>query len=122
YRRRLPSFNDDIQGTAAVAVAGVLAALRRTGGRLVDQKLVFLGAGEAGTGIADLFVEAAMAAGLPESVARERCWFVDSKGLVVRSRIADLAEHKLAYAHDHRFLPTLAEAVETLRPSALIGV
>jgi malate dehydrogenase (oxaloacetate-decarboxylating)(NADP+) len=122
YRTRLPSFNDDIQGTAAVALAGVLAALRRTGGTLENQKLVFLGAGEAGIGIADLYVAAAMAAGLSEAAARERCWFVDSKGLVVRSRFGELAEHKRPYAHDHEFLPTLKAAVERLRPTVLIGV
>lgn len=121
YRGQLPSFNDDIQGTAAVALAGVMAALRETGGRLADQRLLFLGAGEAGTGIADLFVEAAKAEGLSAAQARERCWFVDSKGLVVNSR-TDLAEHKRPYAHEHPFIPTLAQAVLALRPTALIGV
>jgi malate dehydrogenase (oxaloacetate-decarboxylating)(NADP+) len=121
YRTRLPSFNDDIQGTAAVALAGVLAALRQTGGALGVQTLLFLGAGEAGTGIADLFVEAARAEGLSEAEARRRCWFVDSKGLVVKSR-GELAEHKRPYAHDAEFVPTLAEAVKRLKPTALIGV
>ena len=121
YRRRLPSFNDDIQGTAAVAVAGLLGALRLTGGQLAAQKLLFLGAGEAGTGIADLYVAAAQEAGLSEADARARCWFVDSKGLVVKNRGDQLAEHKLPYAHDHAPVATFAEAVRTLRPSALIG-
>jgi malate dehydrogenase (oxaloacetate-decarboxylating)(NADP+) len=121
YRTRLPSFNDDIQGTAAVALAGVLAALRQTGGTLASQTLLFLGAGEAGTGIADLFVEAARAEGLSEAEARRRCWFVDSKGLVVKSR-GELAEHKRPYAHDAEFAPTLAAAVNRLKPTALIGV
>lgn len=121
YRTRLPSFNDDIQGTAAVALAGVLAALRETNGTLANQRLLFLGAGEAGTGIADLYVSAACAEGMSEADARQRCWFVDSKGLVVQSR-QDLAEHKLPYAHDHAFVPTLAEAVKVLSPTALIGV
>lgn len=121
YRHRLPSFNDDIQGTAAVAVAGLLAALRETKGRLSDQRLLFLGAGEAGTGIADLFVAAAVEEGMSEPAARRRCWFVDSKGLVVRSR-TDLAAHKLPYAHDYPFLPTLDAAVKSLSPTALIGV
>jgi malate dehydrogenase (oxaloacetate-decarboxylating)(NADP+) len=121
YRQRLPSFNDDIQGTAAVALAGLMAALRVTGGTLGQQRLLFLGAGEAGTGIADLFVAAAMAEGMREADARARCWFVDSKGLVVTSR-TDLAHHKLPYAHDHAFLATLGEAVQALTPTALIGV
>ncbi len=122
YRSRLPSFNDDIQGTAAVALAGVIAGLRLTGGTLRDQRLLFFGAGEAGTGIADLYVSAAQAEGLSESEARQRCWLVDSKGLVVRSRGAELAPHKQPYAHDHPFVATLAEAVQTLKPTVLIGV
>jgi malate dehydrogenase (oxaloacetate-decarboxylating)(NADP+) len=122
YRTQLPSFNDDIQGTAAVALAGVMAALPLTGGTLAQQTLLFLGAGEAGTGIADLFTAALQADGLSEAEARRRCWFVDSKGLVVQSRLAGLAEHKRPYAHDHPFVPTLAEAIESLKPTALIGV
>jgi malate dehydrogenase (oxaloacetate-decarboxylating)(NADP+) len=122
HRTRVPSFNDDIQGTAAVALAGLLAALPLTRGKLEDQRLLFLGAGEAGTGIADLYVSAAVARGLSEVEARRRCWFVDSKGLVVQSRRPDLAEHKLPYAHEHPFLATLTEAVQALKPTALIGV
>lgn len=121
YRSVLPSFNDDIQGTAAVALAGLLTALRHTGGSLAQQRLLFLGAGEAGTGIADLFVEAARAEGLSEAEARRRCWFVDSRGLIVRSRTG-LAEHKKPYAHEHEYVATLAEAVGALQPTALIGV
>ncbi len=122
YRRRLPSFNDDIQGTASVALAGMLGALQITGGRLSDQRLLFLGAGEAGTGIADLYTAAARAEGLTEAAARGRCWFVDTKGLVVKGRGDTLAEHKVPYAHDFPFIATLAEAVKVLRPTALIGV
>lgn len=121
YQDRVCTFNDDIQGTAAVALAGIYSALRITGGTLAGQKLLFLGAGEAGTGIADLVVEAMMDEGATESEARSRCWFVDSKGLVVKSR-TDLAEHKRPYAHDHAFVPDLPAAIETLRPTALIGV
>lgn len=122
YRKRICSFNDDIQGTAAVALAGVIAGLRLTGGLLKEQKLLFLGAGEAGTGIADLFVAAVMQEGLTEKEARERCWFVDSQGLVVRSRTGKMAEHKLPYAHDFKPIPSLAQAIDELRPTALIGV
>ncbi len=122
YQREVLSFNDDIQGTASVALAGILGGLRLNGGKLVDQKLLFLGAGEAGTGIADLFVEAAKQAGLSETDARRRCWFVDSQGLVVKNRPGKLAEHKLPYAHDAKFLATLEEAVDELKPTALIGV
>ncbi len=121
YRDRICTFNDDIQGTGGVVLAGLYSALRITGGQLKDQRILFLGAGEAGIGIAGLIVSAMVAEGLTEEEARERCWFVDSKGLVVQSR-DDLAEHKLPYAHDHAFLPDFPSAVQALRPAAIIGV
>jgi malate dehydrogenase (oxaloacetate-decarboxylating)(NADP+) len=122
YRQRICSFNDDIQGTAAVALAGMMGALQLTRGRLAEQRILFLGAGEAGTGIADLFVAAARAEGLSEAEARRHCWFVDSKGLVTRGRGDVLAEHKLPYAHEHPFVATLGEAVKAVKPTVLIGV
>ncbi|MGB5231175.1 MAG: NAD-dependent malic enzyme [Desulfoprunum sp.] len=121
YRDEVCCFNDDIQGTASVTVAGIFSALRITGGNLTDQKLLFLGAGEAGIGTGDLMVSAMVDAGLSLEEARRRCWFVDSKGLIVRSR-ADLIGHKLTYAHDHEFCTDFLAAVESLRPTAIIGV
>lgn len=121
YRHRIRTFNDDIQGTAAVALAGLYTAMRVTGGQLKDQTFLFLGAGEAGVGIADLIVSAMMEEGLTEADARQKCWFVDSRGLVVKSR-ANLAEHKLPYAHDHAPAATFLEAVEMLQPTGIIGV
>jgi malate dehydrogenase (oxaloacetate-decarboxylating)(NADP+) len=121
YRGRIPTFNDDIQGTAAVTLAGVLSALRVTGGRLAGQKLLFMGAGEAASGIADLAASAIAADGLPAAEARKRCWLFDSQGLVVAGR-ASLAEHKAPYAHAHAPVASFLEAVETLRPTAIIGV
>jgi malate dehydrogenase (oxaloacetate-decarboxylating)(NADP+) len=121
WRENACTFNDDIQGTAAVALAGVFSALRLTKKSLRDQKILFLGAGEAGIGIADLIVSALVDEGSELEDARRRCWFVDSKGLVVRSR-AHLAEHKLRYAHDFQEVPDLLGAVRALEPTAIIGV
>jgi malate dehydrogenase (oxaloacetate-decarboxylating)(NADP+) len=121
YRDQLCCFNDDIQGTAAVTLAGVLSALRVSGARISEQTFLFLGAGEAATGIADLLTSAMMADGLDEAAARGRCWMVDSKGLVVRAR-GDLAEHKRAYAHEHEPLTGFLAAVQSLKPTAIIGV
>jgi malate dehydrogenase (oxaloacetate-decarboxylating)(NADP+) len=121
YRDRVPTFNDDIQGTAAVVVAGILSALRVTGGSFTEQTLLFQGAGEAATGIADLAVEAMVAGGMDRSKAREHCWLVDSHGLVVKER-SGLAAHKLPYAHDHAAAANLLDAVKALRPTAIIGV
>ena len=121
YRDRACVFNDDIQGTAAVALAGILSALRITGGKLADQKLLFLGAGEAATGIADLVVSAMVAQGLSEPEARRRNWLVDSRGLVVKDR-GELASHKLSYAHLHAPVGDFLTAIRTLEPTAIIGV
>ena len=121
YRNAYCTFNDDIQGTASVTLAGIYSALRLTGGKLGEQKLLFLGAGEAGIGIADLIVSAMMDEGLTEAEARQRCWFVDSRGLVESTR-TDLAEHKLHYAHDFAPQPDLLAAVHALQPTGLIGV
>ena len=121
YRDRACTFDDDIQGTAAVTLAGMYSALRITGNKLTDHKFLFLGAGEAGIGIGDLIVTGLMAEGMPEADARRRCWFVDSKGLVVRSR-TDLVEHKLPYAHDHAPVSDFLQAIESLMPTAIIGV
>ena len=121
YRERIATFNDDIQGTAAVTLAGIISALRVTGGRLTDQTILFQGAGEAATGIANLVVTAMIAQGLSLEEARRRCWLVDSRGLVVAGR-GDLAAHKRPFAHPHAALPDLLGAVQAVKPSAIVGV
>ena len=121
YRNRICTFNDDIQGTAAVVLSGLFSSLRVTGGKLADQKVLFLGAGEAATGIAELIVSAMSLQGLPRDEARRRCWLVDSHGLVVRERTG-LAAHKLAYAHEHAPIADFRSAVKALRPTAIVGV
>jgi len=122
YRDRICTFNDDIQGTAAVALAGIYSALRITGQPLDRQRLLFLGAGEAATGIADLVVSAMVAEGVDPIQARRSCWLFDSKGLVVASRRGELAEHKLPYAHEHAGQADLVAAIRSLEPTVLIGV
>ncbi|HUJ87988.1 MAG TPA: NAD-dependent malic enzyme [Burkholderiales bacterium] len=121
WRNRVCCFNDDIQGTASVALAGLYSALRVTGGKLAAQRLLFLGAGEAATGICDLAVAAMVGEGLPQAEARRRCWLVDSRGLVVKSR-TDLGGHKRPYAHEYPQLADFPSAVKALEPTAIIGV
>src|SRR6201997_1228926 len=121
YRDDACVFNDDIQGTAAVALAGLFSALRVNGGKLRDQTVLFLGAGEAATGIADLVVSAMMAEGAAEEDALRRNWLVDSKGLVVKDR-QGLHGHKLRYAHEQAPISNFLPAIATLKPTAIIGV
>jgi malate dehydrogenase (oxaloacetate-decarboxylating)(NADP+) len=121
YRDRVPTFNDDIQGTAAVALAGIFSALRITGEKLTDQKFLFFGAGEAAVGIADLIVSAMEANGLSTADARKRCWLFDSQGLVVSAR-QKLASHKVPYAHEHPPVDDFVSAIKTLKPAGIIGV
>lgn len=121
YRDRICTFNDDIQGTAAVALAGIYSAIRVTRSVLRDQRILCFGAGEAATGICDLAVAAMREEGLQEDDARRRCWLFDSRGLVVAGR-KDLAQHKVPYAHPHEPLSDFVAAVNTLKPTAIIGV
>jgi malate dehydrogenase (oxaloacetate-decarboxylating)(NADP+) len=121
YRDQLCSFNDDIQGTAAVALAGMHGALRMKKEALTDQRILFLGAGEAGIGIAELVVEALASRGVPPEKGRSLCWFVDSRGLVVKGR-ENVNHEKAPFAHEHEGADSLIEAIRSLKPSILIGV
>lgn len=122
YRDSFCTFNDDIQGTASVAVAGLLASLKIKKTKLSDNVLLFLGAGEAALGIANLCLMAMKAEGLSEEEAKSRIWMVDSRGVIIRDRPkGGLNEHKLHFAQVHEPIDSLAEAVRKIRPNVLIG-
>ncbi|XP_078258800.1 NADP-dependent malic enzyme-like isoform X1 [Rhinoraja longicauda] len=121
YRNKYLTFNDDIQGTASVAVAGILAALRITNNRLSDQSFVFQGAGEAAMGIAHLIMMAMEKDGTPRQEAVKKIWMVDSKGLIVKGR-SHLTHEKQMIAQDHPPIKSLEEVVRKVKPTALIGV
>lgn len=112
---------DDMQGTAAVFLARLCSALRVTGASLAEQRLLFLGAGRAAIGIADLVVTTMVAQGVSPARARSLCWLFDSRGLVVARR-GDLAWLKRPYAHEHELVLDFRSAVHELKPTAIIGV
>lgn len=120
YRMRACTFNDDIQGTAAVTLAGLLNAARITGIPLTEQRILFGGAGVA-VGCAELIVRAMQREGMSEAAARARCWFFDSNGLAVAGRSV-LSEALKPFAQDHPGTRDLAEAVLAIQPTALIGL
>jgi len=120
YRDETCTFNDDIQGTAAVTLAGLMAALRVTGGNLKEQKLLFVGAGSANIGIGELVAGAIADEGLELAEAQRRCWFMDSTGLIVKSRDR-LKPHTVAFAHEHDPMTGVANVIDSLRPTVLIG-
>ena len=121
YRNEVCTFNDDIQGTAGVALAGILASLGITRQKITDQRFLFLGAGSAGTGIAELISQAMAGAGMDIHEARRRNALFDINGLLVTSR-ADLAEFQRPFAQDHAPISTFVEAVKALKPTGIIGV
>jgi malate dehydrogenase (oxaloacetate-decarboxylating)(NADP+) len=122
YRDRILCFNDDIQGTGAVTLAGILTAMRITGSRLTDQSFLFLGAGSAARGIADTLVAGMVEDGMDANKARKRIWMLDSRGLVTSDRPGTMEEHKRVYAQPGPPLTDLPEVIRRVRPSALIGV
>jgi malate dehydrogenase (oxaloacetate-decarboxylating)(NADP+) len=121
YRGQVCCFNDDIQGTGAVALAGILSALRVTGGRLRDQCVLFLGAGSAALGIANLLSQAIITDGLDSERARGRIWIFNRNGLIESTR-TDLADYQRPYAHQHEPVQIFSRAIESIRPSIIIGV
>ena len=121
YRDKICTFNDDIQGTAGIALAGIFAALRITKQKITDQRLLFLGGGSAGTGIAELICQAMVMEGMDIVEARKRNALFDINGLIVTSR-TDLAPFQRPFAQDREPLPTFVEAVKAIRPTGIIGV
>ena len=120
YRNRLCCFNDDAQGTGAMGLAGLYAAGRVAGRRLSEQRVLFVGAGEACLGIGAILVSAMQREGLSDAEARARCLFIDSKGTVVASR-SDLPAHKRPFAQDIAAYPDVVATIEAFRPTALVG-
>uniref|UniRef100_A0A9L0R2Y7 Malic enzyme n=1 Tax=Equus caballus TaxID=9796 RepID=A0A9L0R2Y7_HORSE len=121
YRNKYCMFNDDIQGTASVAVAGILAALRITKNKLSNHVFVFQGAGEAAMGIAHLLVMALEKQGVSKAEATRKIWMVDSKGLIVKGR-THLNHEKEMFAQEHPEVNSLEEVVRLVKPTAIIGV
>ena len=130
YRNRLLSFNDDIQGTAATAVGTLLSAIRRTGASLTAQRIVLFGAGAAGSGVAELLVQALRAEGLDDESARARIWAVDRDGLILSDmpkltlpqvRLARNRAEVAGWARDADGGIGLLETVDAVRPTVLIG-
>ena len=121
YRDQVLCYNDDIQGTASVALAGLASALSIKGGALKDQRVLFAGAGSAGIGIANMIVSAMMLEGLTRAEAESRISLYDEYGLIEPSR-KDLSPSQQVYAHPHAPTTDLQAVVESLQPSVLIGV
>ena len=122
YREEVLCFNDDIQGTGSVALAGLLAAMRMRKEHLSDQRIVFCGAGSAAVGIADMICAGiADEHSMTTEEARKLVWMCDSKGLVTTTRKGKLDEHKIPYARDEKPAPELLDVVKRVKPTIIIG-
>ncbi|KAA8911667.1 hypothetical protein FN846DRAFT_773834 [Sphaerosporella brunnea] len=125
YRNTYTVFNDDIQGTGAVILGGLISAFKRSSTPLKDHKLVFMGAGSAATGVAEQICGLFIRNGIPEAEAKKMFWLVDSRGMVTMDRGDQLQEHKIYFARDDNDglqLASLQEVVEYVQPTALIGL
>lgn len=121
YRDHVCTFNDDIQGTAAIATAGFISISRLMKKSFKDQRFLFMGAGAAAFGIADMLLKKFIRDGLTEEEALQQIWMFDINGLLVKSR-TDLAEHQLPFAHDSEPSDSFAEAILKIKPTAIVGV
>lgn len=121
YRDRYCVYNDDVQGTAGITLAGMINAAKIKGTKLKDEKYLFLGAGSAGIGLADLLCSALVAQGMSLKEAQSRVYMFDVNGLLVSSR-NDLADFQKPYAHALAPTRDFVEAIETIKPTTIIGV
>lgn len=123
WKEKACTFNDDIQGTAAVALSGLFASEKLTGKKVSDHTFLFSGAGEAGTGIAQLIAYAiSLELEIPIEEARKQIFLVDSKGLVTKHRGDNIQHHKKDFAHDIEECRDLKSAINCIKPTAIIGV
>lgn len=131
YRRRVPSFNDDIQGTASVTLAGLIAAMKVTGGKLSNQRIIFAGGGNAGIGIARLIRSAMLAEDAPIDVVNQAQAIADTHGLIFEGRMVD-DPHKKEFALSRKAMKaygfgdadsfSLLDMVRHMKPTILVGV
>ena len=122
WRDRVTCFNDDIQGTAAVVVTGLYTAVRALKQKLSDQRILFLGAGAAATGIAHLIADSMAEDGIDRNEALKRIALFDSKGLVSSTRGDKLAPNKVPFAQAYENTTDFAQAIRQLKPTCIIGV
>jgi malate dehydrogenase (oxaloacetate-decarboxylating)(NADP+) len=121
YRDKYCVYNDDVQGTAGITLAGMINATKLKGTKLKDEKYLFLGAGSAGIGLADLLCSALVADGMELKAARSQVWMFDVNGLLQSTR-RDLVDFQMPYAHEHAPTKDFVAAVESIKPTTIIGV
>jgi malate dehydrogenase (oxaloacetate-decarboxylating)(NADP+) len=121
YRDKYCVYNDDVQGTAGIVLAGMINATRIKGTQLKNEKYLFLGAGSAGIGLADLLCSALVQQGMPLKDARARVYMFDINGLLEPSR-TDLVDFQKPYAHSHPPTRDFVAAIKSIKPTTIIGV
>jgi malate dehydrogenase (oxaloacetate-decarboxylating)(NADP+) len=121
YRDKYCVYNDDVQGTAGITLAGMINAVKLKGTKLKDEKYLFLGAGSAGIGLADLLCSALVAQGMSLKDAQSRVYMFDVNGLLESSR-TDLVDFQKPYAHRHAPTKDFVAAIESIKPTTIIGV
>jgi len=121
YRDKYCIYNDDVQGTAGITLAGMINATKLKGTKLKDEKYLFLGAGSAGIGLANLLCSALVAQGMDRKAAERQVYMFDVNGLLEPSR-KDLVDFQLPYVHPHAPTKDFVAAIESIKPTTIIGV